>query len=132
METLLMADPVRPSISDEEIESLEALFNALKPFFDLEHAVLPAAYIRAFILVGKKEGLGVTEYADQVGISPTVMTRNLLDIGDRNRQREKGLELITQDRDPFDLRKHRARLTPKGRKMAHDINVALRRLRRSK
>lgn len=129
METLLM-DPVKPSISDEEIEALETLFQALKPFFEMEHAVLPAAYIRAFLLVGKKEGLGVSEYADQVDISPTVMTRNLLDIGDRNRQREKGLELITQDRDPYDLRKHRARLTPKGRKLAHDINVALRRVRK--
>lgn len=127
---LHMADYTKPSIDEETIESLEGLFNALKPFFDLEHPVLPAAYIRAFLLVGKREGLGVSEYADQAGISPTVMTRNLLDIGDMNRAREKGLELITQERDPFDLRKHRARLTPKGRKLAHDINVALRRLRR--
>ncbi|MET4017724.1 MarR family winged helix-turn-helix transcriptional regulator [Bradyrhizobium sp. S3.2.12] len=126
----MTADPAQPSISDEEIESLEALFDALKPFFEMEHAVLPAAYIRAFILVGKKEGLSVSEYAQQLQISPTVMTRNLLDIGDRNRQREKGFQLITQERDPYDLRKHRARLTPRGRKLAHDINVTLRRLRK--
>jgi DNA-binding MarR family transcriptional regulator len=131
METLLM-DAVKPSISDEEIEAAEALFLALKPFFEMEHAVLPAAYIRAFLLVCKKEGLGVSEYAQQVEISPTVMTRNLLDIGDRNRQREKGLELITQERDPYDLRKHRAKLTPKGRKLIHDITVSLRRLKRAR
>ncbi|WFU39012.1 hypothetical protein QA640_32135 [Bradyrhizobium sp. CB82] len=129
---MLATSQTKPSISEEEIEAAETLFLALKPFFELEHAVLPAAYIRAFLLVCKKEGLGVSEYADQVDISSTVMTRNLLDIGDLNRQREKGLELITQERDPWDLRKRRAYLSPKGRKLIHDVNVALRRLRRAK
>ena len=128
----LMVDYIRPSISDEEIESQEAMLLAIEPWFNLGHGVPPIAYIRAFCLVARKEGLTVAEYAAQAGIPSSVMTRNLLDIGDINRQREKGLELITQERDPFDLRKHRARLSAKGRKLAHDINVALRRLRRAK
>jgi DNA-binding MarR family transcriptional regulator len=60
------------------------------------------------------------------------MTRNLLDIGPLNRHREKGLDLIVKEQDPFDLRKQRSRLTPKGRKLAHDMNLAARRLRRAK
>lgn len=131
METVLM-DPVKPSIPEEEIETWEAQLLAIEPWFKLGHGVPPIAYIRAFGLVASKEGLTVAEYAAKAGIAATVMTRNLLDLGDVNRQREAGLGLIVQERDPFDLRKHRARLTPKGRKLSHDVNIALRRLRRPK
>ena len=117
------------SLSEEDIESQEAMLLAIEPWFKLGHGVPPIAYIRAFCLVARKEGLTVAEYAAQAGIPPAVMTRNLLDIGDRCRQRREGLKLVSQERDKFDLRKHRARLTPKGRKLAHDINMALRRMR---
>ena len=53
------------------------------------------------------------------------MTRNLLDIGDRNRRREEGHGLITQERDLFDLRKHNAKITPKGKTLAHHVAVSL-------
>lgn len=132
LEQVGMADYVKPSISDEEQENWAVMLQAIEPWFKLGHGVPPIAYIRAFALVAKKEGLTVSEYADQAGITATVMTRNLLDIGGLNRQREKGLDLIVQERDPYDLRKHRARLTPKGRKLSHDVALALGRLRRSK
>ncbi|WP_407183142.1 hypothetical protein [Bradyrhizobium centrosematis] len=119
-------NPVKPSLTEEERAHLRALYRALEPFWDLEHSVMPASYIRAALLVAMNEGLSVSEYAEQAGTGATVMTRNLLDIGERNRQREKGLELITQVRDAFDLRKHRAMLTPKGRKLMQDVITALR------
>lgn len=127
-----MLDHVRPSISEEAIESQEAMLLAVEPWFHLGHGLPPISYIRAFCLVARKEGLTVAEYAAQAGIPPSVMTRNLLDLGDLNRHRERGLELVTSVRDPYDLRRHRAMLTPRGRKLAHDIDVALRRLRRAK
>jgi hypothetical protein len=39
------------------------------------------------------------------------MTRHLLDIGERNRDKEAGFGLIGQHRDNMDLRKHLAYLT---------------------
>lgn len=122
----------KPTIPEEAVETAKDVLLALRPFFELDHAVLPAAYIRAFLLVAGKEGLTVSEYANLAGISPTVMTRNLLDIGELNRQRAPGLGLIEQVRDSFDLRKHRARLTPKGRKLALELNATLRLLGRTK
>jgi hypothetical protein len=129
MSELVMSD-VKPSIDEEAIEVQEVMLQLIAPFFNMDHGVPPIAYIRAFSLVAAKEGLTVAEYAQRAGISATVMTRNLLDIGPMNRQREKGLDLIVQERDPFDLRKHRARLTPRGIKLAHDMKLAARRLRR--
>lgn len=127
MEMLLMN---KPSIPENEIENWRVMLAAIEPWFKMGHGVPPIAYIRAFALVATKEGLTVSEYAAQAGIAPTVMTRNLLDLGEMNRQREQGLGLIVQERDAFDLRKHRARLTPKGRKLSHDLDLAFSRLRR--
>jgi DNA-binding MarR family transcriptional regulator len=73
-----------------------------------------------------EEGKGVSEYARKVNIPAAVMTRNLLDIGDRNRRREEGYGLVTQERDKFDLRKHNAKVTPKGKALLHKVMTALR------
>lgn len=127
---MLAMNPVKPTFSEEERDDLRKLYLVLQPFFDLDHAVLPAAYIKASLLVAIEEGLGVSEYAQRAGASPTVMTRNLLDIGDRNRQRGEGLGLVTQERDTLDLRKHRAKLTPKGATMFRKVLTALRTLKR--
>jgi DNA-binding MarR family transcriptional regulator len=131
METLLMA-PAKPPIPDEESDTQEAMLQIYQLWFNLGHGVPPISYMRAFALVAKKQGLTVEEYAAQAGIAGSVMTRNLLDIGPINRHREPGLELIVKEQDPLDLRKQRAYLTPKGRKLAHDMNLAARRLRRAK
>jgi hypothetical protein len=115
---------------DDEIDALYAIAAAIAPFFNMGHGVPPVSYIRAFIAVATKQGLTVDEYAKRVGISSTVMTRNLLDIGPLNRQRQPGLDPVMSERDPRDLRKHRYRLTPKGIKLRHDMYAAVRGRRR--
>jgi hypothetical protein len=101
-----------------ETDSLEGLPHLaavqLKPFREINRS-MPLSYIDAFLLVAMEEGKGVAEYASAAQISPTVMTRNLLDIGDRNRRRESGYGLVTQERDLFDLRKHNGRVTSVGK-----------------
>jgi DNA-binding MarR family transcriptional regulator len=123
----MLATGAKPTLSDEERAAVEALYVALKPFRDLNPS-MPLSYITAMLLVGMEEGKGVAEYAAKINISPTVMTRNLLDIGDRNRQREEGYGLVTQQRDLFDLRKHNAKVTPKGKALVHEVMIALRKL----
>ena len=114
----------KPTLSEQEQDAARALLLALKPFRELS-PVMPLNYVIAFLTVAAEEGHGVADYAGRLEISPTVMTRNLLDIGDRNRHKEPGLGLIAQDRDLFDLRKHNARVTPKGRTMVHTIMMSL-------
>jgi hypothetical protein len=62
-------------------------------------------------------------------VSPTVMTRHLLDIGDRNRAREEGFGLVTQERDKFDLRRTHTIGTPFGKATMHKIMNALKTLK---
>jgi DNA-binding MarR family transcriptional regulator len=121
-----MVTNFRPTLSDEERAAARTLFLALKPFRDVNPSI-PLSYITAMLLVAIDEGRAVSDYASKVNISPTVMTRNLLDIGDRNRQREEGYGLITSERDLYDLRKHNAKITAKGKALVHHVLNALKR-----
>lgn len=114
----------KPTLNEEDRAAFRALYNALQNFTALR-PTMPLQYVMTYLLVGMEEGKGVTEYAKMNDVSPTVMTRHLLDIGDRNRAREEGFGLVTQERDPLDLRKHHARITPKGAAIAHRIKQAL-------
>jgi DNA-binding MarR family transcriptional regulator len=97
---------------------------ALEPFRHIR-PTMPLQYVYTFLQVAVDEGKGVTEYAHQAGVSSTVMTRHLLDIGERNRNREEGFRLVTQARDVNDLRRHNARVTPIGKALINKIVNAL-------
>jgi hypothetical protein len=113
------------TLSDEEIAAARGLLLALKNFKAFPSKHLPLGYVITFLEVCVDEGKGVMEYAERAEVPPTVMTRHLLDIGDRNRAREEGFGLITQERDKFDLRRHHARVTPKGKALMHRMMQAL-------
>jgi hypothetical protein len=124
MTDMLSMSKFKPTFTEEERAAARSMFLALKPFRDLNPS-MPLSYVTAFLLVAMEEGKGVAEYASKVNAAPAVMTRNLLDIGDRNRQREEGYGLITQERDLFDLRKHNAKGTARGKAVAAHIATVL-------
>lgn len=115
----------KPTLSDEERAAARALRLALEPFYTMRPNV-PLSYLRTFLLIAEEEGLGVNEYAGIGDIAPSVMTRNILDIGSLNRHKEEGLSLVTNERDPFDLRKHNVKVTPKGRTLVRQWVTVLR------
>lgn len=119
-----MSSEFRPTLSEEERAAARALRIALQNFTALR-PTMPLQYVMTFLLVAEMEGKGVSEYAEINGVSQTVMTRHLLDIGDRNRAREEGFGLVTQERDKNDLRRHHARITPRGKAIMHKILQAL-------
>jgi DNA-binding MarR family transcriptional regulator len=88
---------------------------------------MPLQYVVAFLLVAQEEHLGVGDYAERAGVSVSVMSRHLLDIGERNRHREKGFGLVTFRSKPLELRKHEYFLTNKGRAVLHQMIRPLKR-----
>jgi DNA-binding MarR family transcriptional regulator len=114
----------RQSLAEPEKEAMARLMGALEPFRALR-GTMPLQYVFAFLLVALEEGEGTSEYARRAGVSQSVMSRHLLDIGDRNRHMMEGFGLITQRQDPMNLSKHQCMLTPKGRALAHQIVRAL-------
>lgn len=82
---------------------------------------IPASHIYSFLTVALEEGQGVHEYARDVGIPPTTMTRHLLDLGSMTRHRKPGLGLLVQRMDPNDMRKHQTFLSATGRALLHRV-----------
>jgi DNA-binding MarR family transcriptional regulator len=114
----------RQSYDTEEKKRLAAVLHALEPFRSIRHT-LPMQYMYAFLLVALDEGLGVMEYAKQAGVAQSVMSRHLLDLGDRSRYGGPGYGLVTTRPDPLNLRRHRVTLTDKGWEVAHRIMHAI-------
>lgn len=110
----------RRGLSDGGKKVATAVREALWPFKELRHA-MPLQYVIAFLLVAEEEGLGVGDYAERAGVSVSVMSRHLLDIGERNRNMEEGFGLVTFRANPMELRKHEYMLTDKGRAIMHRI-----------
>lgn len=105
-------------LSDDERAAVRSLMGSLEPFRALR-ATMPLQYVIAFLLVAEEEGLGVGEYAQRAGVAVSVMSRHLLDIGDRNRHMEEGFGLVTYRANPTNLRQHEYMLTDKGRALLH-------------
>jgi DNA-binding MarR family transcriptional regulator len=115
----------RQSLDEDTKNAMHDMLAALEPFRALRQT-MPLQYIVSFLLVALDEGRGVNEYAERAGVGTSVMSRHLLDIGERNRHMEEGFGLVTQRPDPMELRKHQMMLTPKGRAVAHQIARHLR------
>jgi DNA-binding MarR family transcriptional regulator len=114
----------RQSLNEDEKRTVKGALMALEPFRELRHE-MPLQYVVAFLLVAEEEGLGVTEYAKRAGVAQSVMSRHLLDIGDRDRKKNEGFGLVHKRQDPMNLRVQRVFLTDKGRVIARRIIEAI-------
>lgn len=104
----------------DERAAIRDAHSLIEVFSVLRHDI-PSQTISSFLLVAMEEGLSVLDYAEKAGVAQSVMTRHLLDLGERNRRKEPGLGLVIQRPDPNDLRRHQTFLTPKGRAIYHKI-----------
>jgi DNA-binding MarR family transcriptional regulator len=93
---------------------LKAALASLEPFTEIR-STMPLQYVKAFLLVALEEGLSVTEYARRAGITPSLMTRHLSDIGEVNRYHDVGFGLVEQETDLMDRRYKKAKLSAKGK-----------------
>ena len=110
-----------PKKSDRrDLAILGALIKAIELFREIRPS-MPLQYVHAFFLVALEPGLSVSEYAKRSGVSLSVMSRHLLDIGDRNRHMKEGFGLVTSRPNPLELRKNEIYLTPKGDKIFQRI-----------
>ena len=110
----------RGALSELEIRSAVLSLSVMDVYLELR-ATMPAQYIRTFLLVAANEGLSVTEYAVLANTSKSVMSRHILDIGERDRHMQEGFGLVTYRPNPLELRRHEVFLTDKGRAMLYRI-----------
>ena len=87
---------------------------------------MPANKVMTLMTVAIKEGLTVDDYAKRAGISPTTMSRHLLDLGDTDRNKKAGLGLVEGRVNITNQRERVYQLTPKGRSLVTKVAGALR------
>lgn len=107
-------------LSDRELSELKKLKDALE-LFRIVRTTMPLQYANTLLLVAIEEGKSVGDYAREAGISPSVMSRHLLDIGERNRHMSKGFGLVTFRPNPMNLREHQYFLTTKGQTLVNQL-----------
>ena len=103
-----------PKRSEEQLAVIKMMLAGLDPFFRLRPTI-PARCVQAFFLVAEKEGLPINEYAKRGDLSPITMSRNLIDMGERDRNHEEGPGLVESHENILNRRETLYRLTPKGR-----------------
>lgn len=118
----------RQSVKDADKKALGTWLGGLDMFLAIRHT-LPGHYMRAFLLVALDEGKGVGEYAEKSGVAQSVMSRHLLDLGDKDRNGGPGYGLVTMRQDPLNLRRHQVILTDKGRALVGSVVRAMERAR---
>jgi DNA-binding MarR family transcriptional regulator len=113
-----------PRRNEGQTAVIHSMLAGLDPFFRLRPTI-PARCVQAFFLVAEKEDQSVTEYARRGGLSPTTMSRNLIDMGERDRNHEEGAGLVESHTNIMNRRESLYRLTPKGRALLAAITRAL-------
>lgn len=111
-------------IDDQERNNLLGLLAAIDCFREIR-TTMPLQYMATFLMVALDEGKSVGEYAVKANVSPSVMSRHILDIGARNRHMEKGFDLVFTKQNPQNLREHTVFLSDKGRALIHKLSRRL-------
>ncbi len=109
---------------DESVRLLKLAF-VIDQFREVDSA-FPVSYIAALLAVAREPGLTGSEYAARLGLDQPVMSRILLEIGQKSRHGGPGRGWVLGVHDEIDLRRKNIYLTPVGRALVDVILDALR------
>lgn len=109
--------PMPRAIVTEEQRLLDKVAIILSAFKEVDES-MQIQLAMTFLMVAMHEGCSLTDIYKQTGWAISTISRHLLDLGERNRNKNPGLNLVESRRDPMELRKNIYTLTPRGRKLA--------------
>jgi DNA-binding MarR family transcriptional regulator len=111
-------------LSEEETEKLKSLAKALKPFREIRDT-MPLQFVELILAVAIKPDSTVNELSSATGIAPSLVSRQLGDIGEVNRYHQPGHDLVATRSNIMDRRFNLTRLTPRGRALAGQVLKAM-------
>jgi DNA-binding MarR family transcriptional regulator len=115
--------PVIQSMPEEDKDALASLSSAILPFRHLNDAApMPLSLLLTFITVAKKGRITVNDLSNTIGLSQSVISRQLADLSIKNRIGGVGLNLIEQRVEGIYTQNS---LTPKGRELAMKMAGAI-------
>jgi DNA-binding MarR family transcriptional regulator len=92
----------------------------VEEFRKREHKI-PSSYMVTLLLVARYPGEGPSFYAEKLGTSQPVASRNLHELGNHARIRGDGLGLVDSEIDPGNLRQKKYFLTEEGRILMRNL-----------
>ena len=101
-------------MNDDIRAKAKALRLALEPFRDVR-PVMSINRLIAFLRIAESEGKSITEYAQDAGVSNTVMVNELIRLSSKLVNNQPGPDLLGRRADPHDPRIMAVNLTQKGR-----------------
>jgi DNA-binding MarR family transcriptional regulator len=116
------------SIARADKRIIQNLLLALEPLSNIRGPLgpVPLRLVTAFLAVAANEGQGLNEYARQLGIDRSVMSRFIHNLGDRAPNGDPGLGLISINEGRRPNRQQEIFLTKKGHAVARAIQRSLR------
>ena len=118
----MTAPPLQPmpfghkTLSTDDKSACEFSRRLIQLFISETNRAIPITYMDTVLMVACNESKSVSEYAEMAGVSKSVMSRHLLDIGDRSRRMQFGL--VTSRLSPNEQGRYEIVLTAKGRSLA--------------
>lgn len=98
----------------DKVSGLFQAFRALDPTMPLQLAY-------TFILCATFEGESVGDIARRAGFALSTTSRHILDLGEHDRNKNPGYQLVESRTDPMELRRKTVHLTPKGRNLINQL-----------
>lgn len=115
-------------MEDEDRQALQRLYAALDEVKGIS-LHMPVGQLMAFLVVALNEGKPMKDLAKIADSNISTMSRQLIDLGQRNRRMEPGYMLIEQRQNPMNLRENQYSVTLKGN---HLLKGILKHLKRTK
>lgn len=115
----------RPSYGTDDRKHLDKATGLFQAFRTLD-PTMPLQLAYTFILCAIYEGESIGDIARRAGFATSTTSRHILDLGDYDRNKNPGYQLVETVIDPMELRKKSVRLTPKGRNLLNQIITTMR------
>ena len=97
------------------------ILNLLKRFRGLDPEI-SAQEIALFLKIADNKDISLTALADDLKISQSSVSRNIMKLSEINRHRTEGLGLVETFENPENRREKLVRLTAKGRQFFKNLN----------
>jgi DNA-binding MarR family transcriptional regulator len=107
-------------MQDGRRRAVGRLLTVMERFRRVRHT-MPVHLVEALLRVAHHEGKSVIQYAREAGVSQSVMSRHLLELGNQYVKGEPGLGLVEKRTSSHSLREFEVTLTKKGRDTVEEI-----------
>lgn len=114
-----------PSYELEDRRHLDKVANLFMAFRQLD-STMPLQLAYTFLLCATYEGESVGDIARRAGFAGSTTSRHILDLGEFDRMKRPGYQLVETRIDPNELRRKTVHLTPKGRNLLNQIIATMR------